>query len=470
MGKPNAPEPPDPRATAAAQTGTNVATGVANSFLNNVNQDTPNGDLSYDVTGNYDWTDPSTNQTYSIPRFTATQTLSPAQQAIQDQNQGAQLNLAETANTQTNWLQNYLQGGVGLNGAPRGGSADNLASRADAVLDFGDTRDQQYTFGDAGDITRSYGPADDFSSDRARVEEALYGRLQPQLEKDRANIEQRLADQGIRYGSQAYASAMDDYNRQSNDARLGVTAAGGAEQQRMMDMAAQRAGFENAAQQQDYLQQLGRGQFFNNTQQAEFQQDAMRGQFRNAGAAQRSAREEAIFNARNVERNQYLQEQYAARNQPINEITSLLGGSQLAGPSFINTPGSQIASTDYAGIMNANFQNQMSAYNAESANRNAVIGGIFGAAGQAARGWAASDERVKDDVVPIGSVYSANERGERDELPIYEYSYKADPARRRHVGPMAQDVERQDHGAVREIGGVKHIDTRRVMGNILKAA
>ena len=46
------------------------------------------------------------------------------------------------------------------------------------------------------------------------------GRINPQLAKERSNIEQRLADQGIRYGSQAYTSAMDDYNRQSNDARF----------------------------------------------------------------------------------------------------------------------------------------------------------------------------------------------------------------------------------------------------------
>ena len=73
MSKPDAPTPPNPYATAAAQTGTNVVDGVANAFLNNVNQITPSGNLTYDVTGNYGWTDPSTGQTYNIPRFTATQ-------------------------------------------------------------------------------------------------------------------------------------------------------------------------------------------------------------------------------------------------------------------------------------------------------------------------------------------------------------------------------------------------------------
>src|SRR6476659_57353 len=98
MGKPDPPQPPNPYQTAAAQTGTNVSTGVANAFLNNVNQNTPQGSLNYDVTSNYNWTDPSTGQTYTIPRFTATQTLSPAQRALQTQNEATQLNLATMGN------------------------------------------------------------------------------------------------------------------------------------------------------------------------------------------------------------------------------------------------------------------------------------------------------------------------------------------------------------------------------------
>ena len=439
MGKPDAPTPPNPYATAAAQTGSNVSTGVANAFLNNVNQVTPQGNLNYDVTGTHDWTDPTTGQTYSIPRFTATQSLSPGQTDIFNANQASQFNLADTAKNQSYFLRDYLQGGVNLGGAPQAGNMDWLNEVPWA----------QTSFGDAGAITRDYGPADNFSADRQRVEESLFGRLNPQLERDRGNIEQRLADQGIRYGSQAYAAAMDDYNRQSTDARLAVTAAGGAEQQRMNDMAAQRAGFQNAAQQQAYTQLMGRGTFAN------------------AGLAQNMMRNQAVFNAANAQRNQYLQEQYQARNQPINEITSLMAGSQLAPPAFVNTPGSQIANTDFAGIVNQNFAQQFGNYQVQNQNAQQLMGGLFGLAGAGIR---ASDERVKEDIAPMGSVFSATDDGERERLPIYEYSYKGDPQHRRHVGPMAQDVERQDRGAVREIGGVKHIDTRRVMGNILKAA
>jgi hypothetical protein len=82
-----------------------------------------------------------------------------------------------------------------------------------------------------------------------------------------------------------------------------------------------------------------------------------------------------------------------------------------------------------------------------------------------------SDERVKENIAPLGTVFAANDRNEAEELPIYEYSYKADPNQQRHVGPMAQDVERQDPKAVKkDKQGIRHIDTKRVMGNILKVA
>jgi len=47
MGKPSPPKPPDPQETAAAQQNTNVNTALANTFLGNVNQITPDGTLTY---------------------------------------------------------------------------------------------------------------------------------------------------------------------------------------------------------------------------------------------------------------------------------------------------------------------------------------------------------------------------------------------------------------------------------------
>jgi len=474
LGKPDPPTPPNPQATAAAQTGTNVSTAVANSFLQNVNQNTPQGSLRYDVTGNYGWTDPSTGQTYQIPTFTSTQSLSPQQQAIQAQNDAARMNLAGMANSQSARVSNLV--GTPFNpssGAPQAGDASGIGNVGPALTSFNQGGPIQSTFGDAGDVTRSYG-AGDFSQDRQNVQDALMARLNPQLDRQRAQIQQQLADQGIRSGQQAYTSSMDDYNRQTNDARLGVISQAGQEQQRMMDMAAQRAGFQNQAQQQAYDQAMGRGTFANQAAGQQFQQNAAAATFSNAGLAQQLAQQQSLFNARNSSRNQYMQEQYQQRNQPLNEISALMSGSQVQQPNWLNSPTSQIPTTDFAGITNQNFQNQMGVYNTQNQNWQQLMGGVLGLGAGAMR---LSDRREKENIKKMGTVFSAGAADSdapgsiiRDELPIYQYSYKDDPDSTRHIGPMAQDVEKSDPKAVHNVRGRKMIDTGRVMGNILRAA
>jgi Chaperone of endosialidase len=496
MSKPDPPTPPNPYQTAAAQTGTNVSTGVANAFLNNVNQSNFGGTLNYDVTGNYDWTDPSTGSKYSIPRFTATQTPTQSQRDIQNNTQASQYNLSQTGREQSYRIGSLLNttfDPVNMPWVPQGGNASNIGNVPRAATSYdtggqiqtglGNYGQQQSTFGDAGDITRSYGPSDNFSADRQRVEESLYGRLNPQLAKDRTAIEQRLADQGIRYGSQAYTSAMDDYNRQSNDARLAVTAQGGQEQARMNDMAAKQAGFQNAAQmqayqqaqgrgefanaaqQQNYNQALGAGSFANAAQQQQNSQNAAQAGFGNAGLAQQLAQQQSVFNASNSARNQAMQEQYAQRNQPLNEISALMSGSQVSQTPWLNTPNSQIATTDIGGLINQNFAQQQQNYQTANSNWQSMMGGLLGLGGKLAT---MSDERVKENIVPMGTVFAAGSDGKRKQLPISEWSYKGDPAR--HVGPMAQDVEKIDKRAITTRDGIKHIYPAKVMGSILRAA
>jgi len=476
MSKPDAPTPPNPIETARASTSTNVATGIANAFLNNVNQVTPQGSLDYSVSDSYSWTDPVTGSTYSIPRFTATQTLSDTQQQIQAQNEGAQFNLAGMANAQSGRISGLLSNEMDLSGAPQAGNASSILGVPQARTSYEGGGPIQSQFGDAGDITRSYGPADNFSADRQRYEDSLMQRMNPQLERERANVEQRLADQGIRYGSSAYAAAMDDYNRQANDARFAAIGQAGSEQQRMNAMSAQQAAFQNAAQEQAYTQGLGRGTFANQAQAQQYAQNAGMASFENSGLAQQLAQQQSGFNAEQAARNAWMNEQYAQRNQPINEITALLGQSQVTNPNFVNTPSTQIATTDVGGLINTNFNQQMQNYQQQNANYQNLMGGVLGLGAGALK---ASDERIKDNVVRVGTVFatdpdrdndSARRDPDRDELPIYSYSYKADPSATRHIGPMAQDVEKIDPRAVRNIRGVKHIDTRRVMGGILRAS
>ncbi len=173
MGKPSAPEPTPPRETAAAQNSTSIGTAVANSYLNNVNQITPDGSLTFDRTGTYKLRDSYTGQTYDIPTWTATQSLSPNQQAIKDETDAAELNLATTAKNQSSLLNDTL-------GKPIDLSRENI---------------DRY-------ISDHY--LDDFDRDQDRRLEAL---------------KSELSNSGIKLGSEAYDRAMEGYNRSRSDAR-----------------------------------------------------------------------------------------------------------------------------------------------------------------------------------------------------------------------------------------------------------
>ena len=79
-------------------------------------------------------------------------------------------------------------------------------------------------------------------------------------------------------------------------------------------------------------------------------------------------------------RGQAQNELMAQRNQPINEIIGLMNGSQIQTPNFNVNSASPIATTDNAGLINANYGQQMSNWEAEAARSDALIGGLFGLA------------------------------------------------------------------------------------------
>ena len=79
---------------------------------------------------------------------------------------------------------------------------------------------------------------------------------------------------------------------------------------------------------------------------------------------------------------------------------------------------------------------------------DAMAGTGFMGAGSFLPALAASDERVKDDIEPVGELF--------DRTPVYSYRYKGDPTP--HIGVMAQEVEQDTPEAVHEIGGIKYVD------------
>lgn len=316
MGKSSAPPPPDPKATAAASTSTNIGTAVANAFMNNMGQNTPDGSLAYEQSGTYQWKDPYTGQTYDIPMFTANQTLSPGQQAIYDQNQGAQLNLATLANNQSGFLNDYMA----------------------QPFQYNPGQHESWAMG-------------------------LYDQLNnPVVSQGEERLRGRLANQGIKAGSEAYDRELQNYYDSTGN------------------------------------------------QRNKFLLDSYNTGF---GTAQ------------------------AQRNQPINEITALLSGSQVSQPNFVNTPQSTIPTTDVAGIINQNYQNQMQNWQANQNQSNGLIGGLFG---MGANLLALSDKRAKTDIEKVGKL---------DEHTLYRYRYKGEgKGAPKHVGVMAQEAKKTRPDAV----------------------
>jgi hypothetical protein len=64
--------------------------------------------------------------------------------------------------------------------------------------------------------------------------------------------------------------------------------------------------------------------------------------------------------------------------QPINVINALRTGSQVSSPNYVNTPQqANTAGPDYLGATNAQYQNQLSAYNANQASNSGLLGGLM---------------------------------------------------------------------------------------------
>jgi hypothetical protein len=118
-------------------------------------------------------------------------------------------------------------------------------------------------------------------------------------------------------------------------------------------LAAQQA--NNAAQQQQYGQNLGYAQFGN--QAAQFNNQATQ---------------------------QSLAQQSALRAQPLNEILGLMGGSQIQLPQFQGYQGAQVAPAPTFAGAQAQGQNAMQNYGIQQSGANAGVQGLTSLAGMAA--------------------------------------------------------------------------------------
>lgn len=174
------PSPPDPYETAQAQGEANAQAAIASSIVNNMNEVSPYGNVTYEFS-HYE----NNGAGRRVPRYTRIVELTPEQQTMLDQ-------------------QNQL--GINLNDLAIG-QVDRLEGVLDTPVDLGTTEQA-----------------------RIDAQEALLSRLEPQFDRDRANLESTLVNRGLTPGSEAYNNAMDEINRSQTDARFQAVLHGGAEQ------------------------------------------------------------------------------------------------------------------------------------------------------------------------------------------------------------------------------------------------
>lgn len=322
--KPDTPQPPDPVATSAAQTGTSVATAIANQHLANINKVGPDGSVTYAQSGTTKFTDPYTGQSYDLPNMTQTTTLTPQGQQIHDAGYQTEKNLADLGVSQSGYLKSLLA-------KPYDGSND---------------------------------------ATEARLMELGRKRLDPILQQRTDALQTQLSNQGIKLGSAAYDKAMTLNTQGINDAYDNLLLTG---------------------------------------------------------------------------HNQAYQEGYANYTNPINIINSLQSGSQVQMPQFSASAAPQIATTDNAGLINANYAAQAANANAMYNAGQSTLGGLFGLG--AAR-IAASDRRLKKNIIKVGKTAAGYAKY------VYRYLFEAADAPYR-TGYMADEVAKFVPEAVSERFGFK---------------
>ncbi|MDH4991299.1 tail fiber domain-containing protein [Aquamicrobium lusatiense] len=144
-------------------------------------------------------------------------------------------------------------------------------------------------------------------------------------------------------------------------------------------------------------------------------------------------------------RQQAFSEALAQRNQPINEITALVSGSQVSNPAQMSgaTPQTGVAGVDYTGLVNQQYQ-------AELQQSRGMMGGLFGL-GTALIGL--SDRRAKENIRRVGYTDGG--------MPIYRFNYKG--SKNTVMGVMAQDVEKtQPDAVINHPSGLKLVDYGKV--------
>jgi hypothetical protein len=362
--------------------------------------------------------------------------LSPTEQQTYDLSKQAENGALNTANTQLGRVNDALGTPLSMEGLPSLHGGGQLSVGQGTQNSFDQGGPLQYGFNQGQQVQGQVGPQD-LSAASQQAQDAAYGqataRLDPQFAQNRQAMETKLANQGLSQNSDAYRTALSNFDQQQNDAysqaRAAAVQQGNAAAQQLFDQSLAQGQFANQAAGQMYGQNLGAAQFNNQTAGQDYSQNLGAAQFNNAAQNQTYNQELARAQLANTARQQGLQERAYLQNMPINQFTSLLGLGQVGTPQGINYTPTQVGNTDVLGAYALNQQGQQFNAQAQAQANGGLMGGLMGLGSAAIM---ASDRRLKTDLRLI--------RRRRDGVGVYAYRYRGDPAER--VGVMAQELKR----------------------------
>ena len=317
----------NPYVQAAQQTSlANLAGAQTATAANRVNQSTPYSNLQYKQTG----VDAQGN-----PIWSANQSLNPALQGTMNNLTG---NLAaSTANPFS--VSNYQNKMVGQGpGFTNVGAAPNLQTKV------------------GGTGMEGWDAATGL----------LMQRLQPQIDRSNAALDNQLANQGIMPGSEAYKNAKQQQAQSNNDLLTQAQLAGSQVQNTMFKQNVDAGTFTNQALTGQNTMNLGNTQFNNLTGQQGYANQLAGTQANNAAL-----------------QNNYKQN-YDAYNLPLTQLGAF---NQATQPGYVN-PANQAATTgpDYAGAYATSQAAAIAAQNAANAKTANTQNGLYSLGGAALLG------------------------------------------------------------------------------------
>ena len=329
----------------------NVEVAVANTALQNADEDRPDGSVRFEESGaeipthTYDGNGNITGTRY-IRRWKKTTTLTDRGQTQFDGQQDIAIAMNEWALAQTGVLRSQQSTPLSVGDltvrqdVPTAATIDTTVPTLESlILSIGE-----------GDVVAHH----------ATVRDAIDDRLQYQIALDRANRIIQLAHKGLVPGMKAYDDDLLAFSRESTDARIQAYLAAGQELTRML----QTEGLV--------------GTYRNDAVHLKFRLEAALGDLRNG---RRMMAYQALSDAAgfvNTQRAMELQERIAVRGQNVNEISTLMHGGAVQVPSFQQFRAGPIDRTPVADSVYQSAAMDMQKWQMKVQQQQAMMGGILG--------------------------------------------------------------------------------------------